>query len=191
MPSSPWKKTMDEPKRYESTKHIVATIGFIIDVLILLYLLTSHSSIRIRQFAETFSPSQWISIAIYTLILTGILKVFDLPLSFYSGYLLEHRFGLSRQSLGSWIKDQLKALAIGLPLGIGAVELIYALLRARPDHWWIYTAVAFVAFVVIMTNLAPVLLLPLFFKFRPVENQDLQHRVARLARLTNTSICGI
>ncbi len=182
---------MDEPKRYESAKHLVRIIGFVIDVLILLYLVMSRSSIRIRQFAAASSNSEWARIAIYTLILTGILKLFDLPLSFYSEFFLEHRFGLSRQSSAGWIKDQLKALAIGLAMSIGAVEVIYALLRARPDHWWMYAALSFIAFVVVMTNLAPVLLLPLFFKFKPVENEDLQKRVARLAGRTNTRVCGI
>jgi STE24 endopeptidase len=182
---------MDEPKRYESAKHLVAVIGFAVDVLILLYLLTSSLSIRIRQFSEAHSHSEWTSIAIYTLIITAIFKMFDLPLSFYSGYVLEHRFGLSRQKFGGWIKDQLKALAIGIALSLVAVEVIYELLRAHPDHWWIYASLAFITFVVVMTNLAPVLLLPLFFKFRPVENPDLQHRVGRLAKRTNTSVCGI
>jgi STE24 endopeptidase len=181
---------MDEPKRYESAKYLVRIIGFAIDVL-LLYLISSRFSLRIRQFAEASSNSKWVSVAIYTLALMGILKLFDLPLSFYSGYVLEHRFGLSRQSLASWIKDQLKAIAIGIGLTIGAVEILYALLRARPDTWWIYGGAGFIAFVIVMTNLAPVLLLPLFFKFKPVDNQDLQGRVARLARQTNTKICGI
>jgi STE24 endopeptidase len=182
---------MDEPKRYESIKHIVAILGFLIDVAILVFLLKSGLSIRIRQFAEARFSSVWTSVALYTLIVTAAFKFFDLILSFYSGYLLEHRFGLSRQSLGGWIKDQLKGLAIGAVLSIGAVEVIYYFLRAHPQTWWIDASVAFILFVIVVTNLAPVLVLPLFFKFRPVENADLQNRVARLARLTNTRVCGI
>jgi len=182
---------MDEPKKYDSARHLAAVIGFITDVVILLMLVLTRSSIRIRQFTESVSPSDWVRIAIYTLILTAIFKLFDLPLSFYSEYWIEHRFGLSRQSLAGWIKDQAKALAIGLTLALGAVEVVYKLLRDHPQHWWIYAALAFVTFAVVMTNLAPVLLLPLFFKFRPVENLDLKNRVARLARQTNTPLCGI
>ena len=182
---------MDEPKRYESAKHVVAIIGFAFDVLILLYLLFSGSSIRIREIAEAISGSQWISIAIYTLIVTAILKLFDVPLSFYSGYWLEHRFGLSRQSLGSWIKDQLKGLAISTVLVVFAVEMVYRLIRAHREQWWLDASLAFIAFVIVVTNLAPILLLPLFFKFKPIENPDLQNRLARLARRTNTRLCGI
>jgi STE24 endopeptidase len=182
---------MDESKRYETAKHVAAIAGFIIDVALLLYLIKSGSSIRIRQFAETFSHSAWAVVGIYTLIVNVGFKVIDLPLSFYSGYFLEHRFGLSRLSFGAWVKDQFKSLTIGILLSVAAVEAIYQLLRTQPDRWWLYASVLFIGFVVMMTNLAPVLLLPLFFKFKPVENQDLQSRVARLSRQTNTSVCGI
>jgi Zn-dependent protease with chaperone function len=182
---------MDEPKRYESTKHFIGILGFLIDVLMLVYLVKSGFSIRIRQFAEVRFSSVWISVAIYTLIVASIFKLFDLILSFYSGYVLEHRFGLSRQSLTGWLKDQLKGLAIGAVLSVGAIEVIYHFLRGDPDRWWIDASVAFILYVIVITNLAPVLLLPLFFKFRPIENTDLQNRVARLARLTNTKVCGV
>jgi STE24 endopeptidase len=182
---------MDEPQRYESAKRFASVTGFVLDIVILIYLITSHLSIRLREFAEGISSSPWLSIVIYVVAAGAIFKVFDLLLNFYSGYILEHRFGLSRQSLGSWAKDQLKGIAVGAPLGIAGVEMIYGFLRSSPENWWIYASLVFVAFVVVMTNLAPVLLLPLFFKFRPVENQDLQSRVDRLAHRTNTAVCGI
>jgi STE24 endopeptidase len=182
---------MDEPKRYESIKQIVSVSGFILDVLILILLLTSGWSVRIRNFAETIANSEWLIVVIYSAIVGAILKATDLPLRFYSDYVLEHQFRLSRQPLTGWIKDQLKGLAVGIPLSISAVELIYFLLRIHPGNWWIYASVFFIAFIVLMTNLAPVLLMPLFFKFKPVDNADLQNRVDRLARQTGTRVCGI
>jgi Zn-dependent protease with chaperone function len=182
---------MDDPQRYESAKHFVSVTGFVLDVLILVYLLRSGLSIRIGAFADNLSHSPWISVAVYIVAIGVIFKIFDLLLSFYSGYLLEHRFGLSRQSLAGWSKDQLKAIAVGVPLSIAGIEVIYGLFRASPDSWWLYDAVIFIVFAVVMTNLAPVLFLPLFFKFKPVENQNLQSRVERLSRLTHTAICGV
>ena len=185
------RKSMEDAQRYESAKRFASVIGFVLDIGILIYLLTSHLSIRIREFAERFSTSHFLVVALYVIAAGAIFKIFDLLLGFYSGYILEHRFGLSRQSLGEWAKDQLKAIALGVPLGIAGVEVVYAFLRSSPENWWIYASLVFIAFVVAMTNLAPVLLLPLFFKFKPVESQDLQKRVDRLARQTNTMVCGI
>ena len=97
---------MDESKRYESTKHFVSITGFVLDVLILLYLIHSGFSVRIREFAENISSSPWISVAVYVIAVGAIFQVFDLALSFYSGYVLEHRFGLSRQSLAARCLDR-------------------------------------------------------------------------------------
>jgi len=182
---------MDEPKRYESIKHIVGVSKFILDVLVLIFLLTSGWSARIRTLAETVVNSERLTVIAYLAVVGAVLKAIDLPFSFYSGYVLEHRFGLSRQSLAGWINDQMKGLAVGVPLSIAAIELVYFLLRIHPDIWWIYASVAFIAFIVVMANLAPVLLLPLFFKFKPVDDPDLQKRVDRLAKRTGTPVCGI
>ena len=178
---------MDEPKRYESIKHIVSIAEFVIDALLLIYFLTSGWSLRIRNLAESVSASEWVTVMMYVLIFGAVFKIVDLPLAFYSGYVLEHRFGLSRQTFWGWMKDQFKALVVGVPLTIGGVEVIYQLLRAHPEYWWIYASLAFITFVVVMANLAPVVLLPLFFKFKPVVNQDLQNRVNRLVRKTGAA----
>ena len=182
---------MDEPKRYELIKHIVGLCKFILDVLVLAFLLTSGWSVRIRTFAQTLTHSEWQIVIVYMAIVGTALKLVDLPISFYTGYVLEHRFGLSRQTVGGWIKDEFKGLMVAVPFSLGAIELIYFLLRVHPDIWWVYASVAFAVFIVVMANLAPVLLLPLFFKFKPVDNADLQHRVDRLAGRTGTRVCGI
>src|SRR5215470_6161701 len=129
---------MDDSQRYERAKHFVSVIGFVLDLLILIYLLTSRLTVRIRESAEAISSSHWVSIVLYVLAVGAIFKVFDLFLSFYSGYVLEHRFGLSRQSLAGWVSDEVKALALGVPFSIAAVEVVYGFLRLSPSHWWIY-----------------------------------------------------
>jgi STE24 endopeptidase len=182
---------MDESNRYETRKYVVAFVSFAIDVGLLLYALNSRFTLRLRNYAESISTSHWIQVLIYVVVLGGILKAIQLPLSFYSGYVMEHQFGLSRQTLLKWIKDQLIGLAIGGAIGLAGIQLMYYLMRAAPDRWWLYTWIIFITFVVLMTNLAPVLLLPLFFKFRPVEDGDLRRRVERLAQQTRTRLCGI
>ena len=182
---------MSDTNRYELYKHIVGVSKFILDVLILVFLLTSGWSARIRTFSAAVADSEWLTVIVYMIIVGAAMKLVDLPFSFYSGYVLEHRFALSRQTLGGWTKDQLKGLAVAVPLSLVAIEFIYFLLRARPDIWWIYASVAFTVFIVLLANLAPVLLLPLFFKFKPVDNADLRYRVDRLAGRTGTRVCGI
>jgi STE24 endopeptidase len=137
------------------------------------------------------SDSAWATILIYILVVGAVMKLIQLPLDCYAGFLLEHRFGLSRQTFSAWIRDQLKALAIAVPLGVVGIEFLYYLLRVSPERWWLYASAAFIAFFVVMANLAPVLLLPVFFRFRPVQSDDLQRRVEQLARRAQTRVCGI
>ena len=131
------------------------------------------------------------AIAVYFGVIGILLTLLQLPLDYFSGYYLEHRFGLSRQNLSSWIIDQLKGLAVGVVFGIVAAEIVYYLLRQHPDRWWIYASLSFIGLFVVLANLAPVLLLPLFFKFTPVENEDLRRRVERLAQRVGTRVRGI
>jgi len=182
---------MDQPKRYETVKLVISLIGFGIDVLILVALVATGASLWIRQAAEGIASSPWLVVLIYIAVIGAIFKLIELPLSFYSGYIVEHRFGLSRETFADWFKDQVKGLLISAPLGIAGVEILYYLLRTYPDRWWIYAGAVFVAFFVVMANLAPVLILPLFFKFRRIENADLNRRVNRLASRTRTQVCGI
>src|SRR5438552_16008555 len=111
---------MDDPKKYESIKYFVSVSGFALDILILIYLLL-YGSVRIRDFAESVASSQATVVLVYILAVGLVFKVVELPLAFYSGYVIEHRFHLSRQTITDWVKDQLKGLALGIPLGVGAV----------------------------------------------------------------------
>src|SRR5437867_5175882 len=156
---------MDEPKKYEFIKHLVSIAGFVLNVALLTYLVTSGWSVRIRSFSESLVSPEWAVVLVYVLVVGAIFKLVQLPLDLYSSYYVEHRFGLSRQSLAGWIIDEVKSLAIAVPLSAGAVEVIYYLLRTYPVYWWIYAGLAVITFGVVMANLAPVLLLPLFFKF--------------------------
>lgn len=130
-------------------------------------------------------------VLVYSVAIGVLFTAIQLPLDLFSGYWLEHHFGLSRQTFGGWLWDQLKGIVIGSIFGLAAVETIYAVLRSSPDRWWLYCSVLFIAVFVVLTNLVPVVIMPLFFKFTPVENEDLRRRVERLARKVGTQVRGI
>ena len=182
---------MDDAAKYERTKFIVGIAGFVLDIVVLVYLIASGWTFRIRDFAASTTDSSWAVVLVYTVIIGVVFKALSVPLGFYSSYVLEHRFGLSRQTFAAWAADILKGLALSMLLGVTAIQVLYYMLRSYPEQWWIYAAVAFIGFVVVMANVAPVLLLPLFFKFKPVEDAELRRCVERLAARTQTRLCGI
>ena len=67
----------------------------------------------------------------------------SLPLAFYSGFLLERKYELSKETLGGWLADQAKAFGIGVLLASVAAEIVYAFIRLSPDRWWLTAGVTF------------------------------------------------
>ena len=135
----------------------------------------------------------WLLVPGFALVFGGIYYLLTLPLSYYSGFILPHRFEQSTQDLRAWIVDQLKGLLVGGLLGGLLLEIIYFVLRTYPDNWWLWAAGILLVFNVILANLAPVILLPLFFKLEPLseERADLAERLIRLAEQAGTKVRGV
>ncbi len=126
----------------------------------------------------------------FFLIVMLIYEIITAPLGYY-GFTLSHRYGLSVMTIKSWLRDLFVGLLLELVLGIAALELIYWLLAVQPDSWWLWVALALLFFSVIMANLAPVLLFPLFYKFRPMPEGELTQRLLALAKRANTRVRGV
>lgn len=116
-----------------------------------------------------------------------------LPLSYYRGFRLPHRFDQSTQTMKGWISDQLKGLLLSLLLGIPLLTGLFYLLRHFPHTWWIWTGAAFTLVTTVLATIAPVLILPLFFKPEPLgdEYADLRDRLMELAESANTEVRGV
>jgi STE24 endopeptidase len=140
-----------------------------------------------------FTTNEWLLVLLFVIVFGGILFMINLPLSFYQGYILPHRFELSTQKLSGWIADQVKGIILAGVFGLIVLEIIYAILRVYPTLWWLWAAVILLVFNVILANLAPVLLMPLFNKFVPLgeEHADLANRLMLLAKRSGTYVRGV
>lgn len=127
----------------------------------------------------------------YCVILLIAYQVITLPLAYYSGFVLSHRFGLSTMSRAAWIGDLLKGFALSLVLEAVLIELIYTLLAVQPQWWWLWVGLILLLFTVVMANLAPVLILPLFYKFTPLPEGELTQRLLALAARAHTNVRGV
>ncbi|MBP6177222.1 MAG: M48 family metallopeptidase [Anaerolineales bacterium] len=150
-------------------------------------------SASLREWLTTFTANEWLLIPLYVAIFGGIYFLLNLPLGYYSGFVLPHRFDQSNQSLKDWLTDQLKGLAIGAPLGLILLELLYLALRLTGDAWWLWAAGGLLLFNVLLSNLAPVLIMPLFNKYVPLgdEHKDLEERLLGLAKRAGTKVKGV
>ncbi|HEU5368794.1 MAG TPA: M48 family metallopeptidase, partial [Ktedonobacterales bacterium] len=140
------------------------------------------------QPVEHWAPLQ---VGLYFCILLLAYQLLDAPLSYYSGFVLPHRYQLSHQSLGSWLADQGKELVLGLVFELAAVVVLYLLLAVQPTLWWLWAAGAMLLVSVVLANLAPVLILPLFYKLTPLQDEELSRRLLALAERANTRVRGV
>jgi STE24 endopeptidase len=135
----------------------------------------------------------WILVPVFVFIFGAIYFVLDIPMSYYSGFILPHRYDQSTQTLKDWIMDQVKGMLIGGPIGLVLLELLYFALRATGGLWWLWAVGGLLVFNVLLSNLAPVLIMPIFNKFVPLgeEHKDLADRLLKLAERAHTKVKGV
>jgi STE24 endopeptidase len=142
---------------------------------------------------KTFTTNDWLLVLGFIVVFGGIAFILELHLDYYSGFSLPHRFGQSNQDIQGWVTDQLKGLLITMPLGLVIIELVYLALRSAGPWWWLWTAAGMLVFTVLLTNLAPILIMPLFNKFVPIgdEHAELADRLMKLAERAHTRVRGV
>ena len=185
LPDTSEAREYNRKKRWLEISDTAVSIGFLV-----LLLLTGWTN-NLRDLATHLAPNYYfLRLFFYVLFLSVLSKVLGLALDYY-GFRLEHRFNLSNQKLASWIRDSVRGWVMGLVLATLLVEIIYALIRISPEYWWFLAWMIFVALVVFFVQIAPVLLFPLFYKFAPLQNEELKQRLVRLGERAGTHIRGV
>lgn len=156
--------------------------------LFLLALLVSGLS---EEVADLVESSLLIEVAAYALIVFGAFTVARIPLSFYRGFVLQRRYGLLTQSFRSWLWDAVKAALVGGVIALILIGGLYLVFDLAPDWWWLIAAAGYLVFTVLLGILAPVLLVPLFFKLTPLEDEALVRRLEALAADAGVRVKGV
>src|SRR5581483_4424817 len=112
---------------------------------------------------EMIGESRWRRLIALACLYGIFFEILSLPIAFWSGYLLEHRFQLSNLTPGGWLWRQVKGCLVGGPLSL----------------------------VLVLGQLAPVLILPLFYKVTRLDDEALLQRLRRLADGTGLQVEGI
>lgn len=145
-------------------------------------LLGTRLSARMRNLAERITRWRWLQTAIYAVQYIVLTSLLTLPWSLYEGYFREHKYGLSNLSLGGWFGEQAKGLLVGLILGTLALVIIYAVIRRATRTWWLWGAGVAIVFVVFVSTIAPVYLMPLFNTYKPLPDSALKVQILSMAR---------
>ncbi len=191
LPSSNPQPDTPEARQYNGIKRRLEMADLAVGVGFLVLLLVTGWNRSLRDISlKSGGDHYWLQLFIYVLLLSAISKVLGIGLDFYS-FRLEHRFNLSNQRLGAWIRDEIKGWVLGLIMGAVIAEIVYALIRTSPERWWIYGWLIFIGLFVLFAQIAPVVLFPLFYKFVPLQNEELKSRLMKLGERAGTRIRGV
>lgn len=177
--------------RYSRIHEWLVLVGWLYSSLVSLLALTTGLSASLRTRSERISRRPVLSALLFAAMESALAFVVSLPLSFYSDYVVEHRFGLSNQRLTSWLKDEVKGLAVGAVLGGPLMAGMYLVMRRFRQTWWLVLSALTVPLSVVFAHLAPVLLMPLFNKFEPLTDRGLAERIIDLAARQGVTVSDV
>ena len=182
-----------QAKQYARIRRRLWLVSQTLSAIYALAWLFSGWAIGLRDWLTIFAPNPWLLVPAFAAIFGSAYSILTSPLSYYSGFVLPHRFDQSTQTFKDWVLDQIKGLVVGAPIGLILIELLYLALRATGDLWWLWAAGGMLVFSVLLSNLAPVLIMPIFNKFVPLgdEHADLAERLLKLAEQANTRVRGV
>jgi STE24 endopeptidase len=180
-----------EARRYNRMRRWLEVSDFVLGLAFLLALLLTGWNGVLRDWAYRAAFQNYtLSVFLYVFLLMLAGKSLGIGLDYY-GLRLERRFQLSNQKTRSWLWDEVKGFFVGLVLAGVVAELLYFTIRQSPQHWWLIAWGMFMALFIVMAQLAPLILFPIFYKFEPLENEDLKERLVRLSERAGTKVRGI
>jgi STE24 endopeptidase len=180
-----------EARRYNRIHRWLGIVDFVIGSAFLVILLVTGWTGWLRDLALRRGFQNYtLAVFLYLFFLLLISKALGFGLDYY-GFQLERKFQLSTQRVRSWLWDEAKGFLVGLVLAGIVVELLYFMIRQSPQHWWFITWIVFMALVILMAQLAPVVLFPIFYKFEPLDNEDLRRRLVLLTEHAGTRVRGV
>jgi len=178
-------------KQYGRLRRLLLALDSIAGAIFILVLLISGASVGLHEVLAKILREQILVVGSFFAVFFLAYSAIRWPLGYFGGYRLARRYGLSTQSTWSWFIDWLKSLGISLVFGLILVEILYQAIHYFPTYWWLVVATIVVLFSVVLANLAPVLLVPLFYRLTPVGDEELSKRIIDLSARAGAKVRGI
>ncbi len=178
-------------KKYNNIKLALGISKSVLTFIVILLFVASNLSLTLENYLKDYTSNQYLILTFYVL-LSGVgFSTLFFPLNFYSDFYLEHKFQLSNQTFIAWLWEGLKASIVGLAIGIPMLLLFYYVLLTYNELWWLPFAIFLFFVSVILAKIVPIVILPLFYKVTPIENEDLRERIFRLSQNVNLKVENI
>ncbi len=178
-------------KRYQKLKLLAGVIGTVATLLWLGVFATIFGPPLGQWLKEQLPEQRWLHLWLVAAALVVTLEMVSLPIDFWSSYMVEHEYQLSNQTLGAWIWRRVKGWLVGGVLGWLLVSGLYAVLWEAGDYWWLWATAGWLLVTIVLGQLLPIVILPLFYKVTPLDDTSLLDRLRGLTTGTGLTVKGI
>ena len=178
-------------KRYSRIRITALAASTLGSVLGLLWFASDRRATRLKSAIAALTPDPHATGPAFIAVATMLIWLMRLPFAYLGGYLVERRFALSKQPPRGWLADEVKGLAVSVAIQTPLLSAAYAVIRRRPRDWWLVLSAAAVPLTALLSNLAPVVLMPLFNRFVPLRDDALATRVRALGARSGVRISDV
>ena len=185
------KNEQNLPRKYTRTHLILSLVDFGITFAYFLVLIFAGGSFRLGHAAQAVTSAVYGKLIVFVLLAGLGNSILLFPVEFYSGFILEHKYGLSNQTIPQWLWEGVKGTLVGLVIFIPLIAVLYYFLHQFQVWWWVPVGFIIFFFSILMARVAPVLIFPLFYKFKPVQDENLKHKILSLCDRAGVKVSNI
>lgn len=188
-PEAPTRRPIEEIKAYQHVKRVCHLSG--LGIAALYWVIWLALAGGFVNWLDVQVDSRWAALGLAALFMYGGSTLVHLPLDYFSGHIVEHRFGLSNQTLKDWFIFQLKGWLVGIIIGGILLVGLYALLWYAGSLWSLCVWIGVMAFSVLLAKVFPLVILPLFYKSTPLDRPSLTERIGSMASEAGMTVTGV
>src|SRR5437660_3257386 len=191
-----WLATVPAEKRAKSNAYFeggywLILWNFLLSAAIFLFLLMSHISARLRDFAERVTRFKTLQVALYAIAFILITAALSFPLNLYENFFREHAYGLATQTFVPWFREQLIGLGVVLVAGAIVLVVLYAVFRHASRTWLLWGTIVGVILAVIGASISPLYVEPLFNTYKPLQDPEIKESILAMARANEIPVTQV
>jgi len=171
-----------DSKKYNNTKLALSIFETIAGFVLIYLFIALEWSVKLEEYLRSYTSSDYLVFILFVILVGVAGSIIFFPLSFYSGYILEHKYKLSNQNLFKYFFEKLKGLLVSTVIGLPILLLFFWVLREFGANWWLPFAIFMFFISVVLSQIFPVFILPIFYKIKPIENESLKQNISELAK---------
>ena len=171
---------MDNAKKYNNIKLAIGIGEGIISFILMLLFVWLGYSLKLENFLSHYISNAYLLFILFLFVIGIVGSILSFPISYYTGFYLEHKYNLSNQTFWKWILEGLKGLLLSLVIGIPILLIFYFMLNYFGTNWWLPFAIIMFLISVVLSQIFPILIFPIFYKVTPIEDELLKSKITTL-----------